>query len=152
MNLLQFLIFKGEFFAIFILLGLFLSNFHSLRVNSLHFSPVRVNFFQFLPLKGKFFQIFLPWRDWRRRLIDWSIKIALRVVQSLIFPEDVCVSRRPMVTICGALIRSGRNCWEILRQIIAINIYIFYDSESHFTANFAHILHPNFSTVWNMHK
>ena len=98
LNSLQFLIFKGEFFAMFIPLGLFLSNFHSLRVNSLHFSPVRMNFFQFLPLKGTFFQIFLPWRDWRRRLIDWSIKIALRVFQSLNFPEDVCVSRRPMVT------------------------------------------------------
>ena len=63
----------------------------------------------------------VPWCDWSRRLIDWSIKRALRVFQSL----NLCQQKTYGHIICGAVIRWGRNCSEILRQIITINIYFF---------------------------
>ena len=110
---------NGEFFEllVFILvIGVFLSGI--LRVCCFcHKSPI---FFwaicwHFLSLKR------VPWCDWSRRLIDWSIKRALRVFQSL----KLCQQKTYGHIICGALVRWGRNCSEILRQIITINIYFF---------------------------
>ena len=111
---------------------------------------IHPSFLRWLAIKVYIFTFYLSWplRDWSWRLIDWLLKRALRVFQSL----NLCQQKTYGQIICGVLIRCVRNCSEILRQIITINIYIFYDSESHFTANFAHILHSNFSTVWNMHK
>ena len=143
LNSLQFSPFKSEIFAIFTFLRYFLgerdkklllqwwilwtfgfylsdwgfSFWNSACVLFCHKSPI---FFWVICWHFLFFKR-VPWCDWSRRLIDWSIKRALRVFQSL----NLCQQKTYGHIICGALIRWGRNCSEILRQIITINIYFF---------------------------